>query len=124
MTTTAGDTDRRPATVVSRTTVKQWAVVDIGATGAPTVADSSRGVTITRTGAGAYTLAFLPATGGLGLKVRAIKTATIIAVTNTAVDLTAGTATIVCRVGAGTATDPASGDKLLIEVESFAHSSG
>lgn len=87
------------------------AIIDIGATGAPTIRKSRgmNGFAISRTSAGLYALT------GIGLAASTIVFATI--QTATGVDLyakvialsaTAGTATLQCLT-ATTATDPASG---------------
>lgn len=93
--------------------------VAIGASGAvdSTVAgyDVARGITVTRTGTGTYSLVF-PACPRATVQVFVEKSAvpTVFDAVCTAKSPTAGTATFKTFNAAGTATDPASGDLIAV----------
>jgi len=93
-------------------------IVNIGATGAPTVLTGRTEWTFTRTGIGTYT-GTMPksrsqATSGTTLRgwVQLSAAKTVGNVIFTAVDFTAGTFGFTTAITAGTAADPANGDQL------------
>jgi L-lactate utilization protein LutB len=93
--------------------------VDIGGTGAPTVsAKDDASYTITRTGAGEYSLTF-PACKLAVVRVDVVSpAATVVAAYLLTLAATAGTATFVTHDAATpSAADPASGDDLIISFD-------
>lgn len=94
-------------------------VVSIGATGAPTFGTNDSddpGITISRTGTGAYSLTF-PKGKRVWIFLTLVSAAkTVVTYVVTAQDATAGTASFKTLAGTNAAadTDPASGDKLML----------
>lgn len=114
-----GDQVAFPARACAGDVVTCWAHVDIGATGAPTLSSSlsDPNISIVRNSTGNYTVTF-PAVPARAFPSIAIVTAspTIISNAITAFSPTAGTLTFVCHNEAATATDPASGDDILVMI--------
>jgi hypothetical protein len=127
MTNALGDSDANPVKAVARAIWFQWAHVDIGTTGAPTIAtdESSPEIGITRAGAGDYDLTFRPSPYGLA-PIVVIKSAalTVVSYVVTAFDATAGTASIQLLDDAGTGAEAASGDDLYIVIAGMPASRG
>lgn len=105
-----------------------WATVGIGGTGAVDATNASHklmpGMSISRSSAGTYAVTGLP-TCKRGSTLRAwplvSAAGTVTGVRCTAFDPTAGTATLISHPAtAATATDPASGDILAIELVALA----
>lgn len=119
-----GDTQRNVQRSNIDNVVRRWCLINIGATGAPTVAPAAvTAITVTRTGAGTYNVTFPAQLSTATCYVRAyvvLSAATTVAqATITAFSQTAGTATFVTALNAaGTAVDPANGDILMLEVVS------
>lgn len=93
------------------------AEVNIGSTGAPTIASGNGDpdITITRTGTGAYSLTFPKSRRAVVQVIPAMATPDDVAVVvDDDLDATAGTATFVHFSAAGSAADPANGDRLFI----------
>lgn len=118
-----GDQNKWMAYACKRDTVASKAIVDIGATGAPTVnSGSDPDWTVTRASAGVYNITFppTPAQNICGSELCAwislSSAVTVTTATVTAVNYTAGTATIRTTLGGATAADPASGDQFCIEL--------
>lgn len=90
-----------------------------GASGAPDTTSSNyrvpNGVTITRTGTGTYNITFpgMPY-GFVNAFIGLSAAGTVVDVVPSALSATAGTATLVTKNAAGTATDPASGDVVVM----------
>lgn len=104
-------------------TVISKCIVNIGATGAPTVLVGRSEWTFTRTGVGTYT-ATMPtnraqanssATLAAWVQLSAAKTVANVFIT--AIDFVAGTFGFTTALGAGTAADPANGDQLVFELD-------
>lgn len=96
------------------------AIVNIGATGAPTVAKSPDAkFNCTRTSTGLYALTFPPGKNAW-VHVSLLSAAnTVVSWNLSALDANAGTASFRTLAGTNAAavTDPANGDKLLIQIE-------
>lgn len=99
-------------------TVRSKCILNIGATGAPTVLTGRSEWTFTRTGTGTYTATFptsrAQANSGATLlawvQLSAAKTVADIIIT--AIDFTAGTMSFTTALSGSTAADPANGDQL------------
>lgn len=127
MTYALGDSDANPMKGVGRSIWWQWAHVDVGATGAPTIATdhASPEVAISRADTGEYDVTFRPSPFGLApIVVLVSPLATVISYVITAFDPTAGTASFVTVDDAGAAADPASGDDLYIYIPGMPASRG
>ena len=117
----AGDYDGAPVRSYQQDRRDYSWNINIGATGAPTLAtDADPGFTIARNSAGNYSLTFPPYPAGGGARLVATiqqsAAGTVVTAAPTALDMAAGTATLITRNAAGAATDPANGDKLNVEV--------
>lgn len=116
-----GDTQRDVTRTNIQNTVCRWCLVNIGATGAPTIAPTGTVFGISRSGTGTYALTFpahLSANNAFLRVTVALSAATTVAqATVTAFSQTAGTATFVTALNAaGTAVDPANGDILAVQL--------
>lgn len=115
-----GDAVAYPARACAGDVVSCWAHVDIGASGAPTLSSalSDPNISIVRDGAGTYTVTF-PAVPARAFPTIAVVSATptIISVAITAFAPTTGTLTFETHSEAAVATDPASGDDILIKID-------
>jgi hypothetical protein len=105
-----------------RDSVLARALIDIGATGAPTVS-GDQGITITRTGVGTYTGTFPPcptdtvALPTLDIRVQKSAAATVAQCLITALSMTAGTCSFQVYLNtAGTPVEAANGDRLVFEL--------
>lgn len=102
--------------------VRSKCIVNIGATGAPTVLTGRSEWTFTRTGAGTYTATFptnrAQANSGATLlawvQLSAAKTVADIIIT--AIDFAAGTMSFTTALSGSLAADPANGDQLAFEL--------
>jgi len=120
MTLTLGDHPAHPARAVGQDVRVCWAHVDIGASGAPTLSSalSDPGISIVRDSAGTYTVTF-PAVPARAFPSIAVVSATptIISTAITVFSPSTGTLTFETHNEAAAATDPASGDDILIRIE-------
>ena len=94
--------------------------ISIGSSGAPTISNGKGLVSITRNSAGNYTLQLKDMFNvlmhvGMSIQSSSAPAAPIMHVVSETVNSTK-TIVIQCRDAAGVATDPASGEKLMIEV--------
>jgi len=98
--------------------VEFQAIVNIGSTGAPTIAyKDAPCIAVSRTGTGAYTLAFPKGKYGI-VKATLISPAGTVRsayILTTTTSGSAGAATIITVNASGVATDPASGDVMQLE---------
>lgn len=98
--------------------VEMFCKVPIGATGAVGTLVKDAPIDVTRDSTGTYSITY-PKSADCEVRVGIMSAAgTVVTANPTACDGTAGTATFVTRNAAGSATDPASGDVLLIFVKS------
>lgn len=116
-----GDVQKWPLFGAYRDQVIYPVIVNIGATGAPTLVGGADW-TIVRNSAGNYSVTFPPtvaqATSLTRLKGGIVKSAasTVTKIVVTAFSETAGTATFVTALTSATAVDPANGDILWLEL--------
>ena len=119
MALTLGDRGGNPARAIAGNVVTCWAHVDIGASGAPTLsaALSDPGISIVRDSAGTYTVT-VPAVPARCVPHIAVVSATptIISHAITAWAPSTGTLTFETHNEAAAATDPASGDDIIIQI--------
>ncbi len=111
-----------PAQCSDRMSMKQWVIISIGAAGAATVLFSSAGFTAVLNGAGTYDLAFRPSPlAGYPKVVLKSAAKTVVTSVVTAFTPSSGTATIKTLAGVNAAVDtnPANGDVVYVEIESF-----
>jgi hypothetical protein len=110
---TIQDLHRTPA-FGGRGNMTDWlSVVDVGAAGAatPDGSKSDPGFTWTNAGAGLFTVTFPPSARGVLVPLIVRSAApTVFTAHVTALDITAGTATVRYNNAAGAATNPANGD--------------
>lgn len=125
-----GDAKATPAqTVGGRALWKQWALVDVGAAGAPTIAtgNQSGDISISRSAAGSYDVVCKAMVGG-PLPTIKLKSAakTVVTWVLTAYNLPAGTFSFKTLAGVNAAadTDPANGDAIGIEIEGLPVAAG
>lgn len=118
-----GDAMLRTVRTNIQGTLQRRVLVNIGATGAPTLSPTGTAFGISRSGTGTYALTFpaltQPSSPTAYVKVGiALSAATTVSqATVTAFSASAGTATFVTALNAaGTAVDPANGDILWIEL--------
>ena len=120
MANTLGDYQAWPVMALGANRRKSICIIPIGATGAVGTLDADQGWTVTRTSAGLYALVFPIVSSNARAVLKAgilLSTATTIdRVIVTAYAPTSGTASITCVTGSDTATDPANGDKLWVEL--------
>lgn len=123
MSGTLGDGSNSPMKSCTPDLVSSKCIVNIGATGAPTVLAGRSEWTFTRTGTGTYT-ATMPTNRAQAnsmahlrghVQLSAAKTVGNVIIT--AVDFAAGTFGFTTAITAGTAADPANGDQLVFELE-------
>lgn len=103
------------------------AEVDIGATGAPTIAagNGDPGISITRSNTGIYALVFPKARRAVVQVIPAMATPDDVAVVvDDDLSASAGTCTFTHFSAAGAAADPASGDRLFVVIHLYGTSAG
>lgn len=103
--------------------IRRWCLVNIGATGAPTLSPSTTVFGITRNSTGSYAITFPAhlAANTAALRVTVVLSAaqTVSQANVTAFSQTSGTATVITALNAAaTPVDPANGDILMIELYS------
>jgi hypothetical protein len=123
MPTAVGDYGRYPASTGKQSTVRRKARVDIGASGAATVnANSDPGFTCVKNTTGVYDVTFpkCPAAGNPTIRayVQLSAASTVSQANFIAVDFQAGTGQFKSALNtAGTGVEPASGDIIVIELD-------